>query len=230
VLAPSLRAAPAAVLWALCSAVGAQTAFSVTGLSDYRYRGVSLSNERPAVRAGVAHEGASGWFLGGSAVSVSLYTGGRQAQFFGYGGLTGTWGERHGWEAGATLVRFSDDAAFDYHEWFVGVRGERWNARLHHSPDYFGSGVRTAYGEVNGGMRLSREWRATAHAGALRSLRRVAGARDAWALDGALGVARASDAWDVGLQLIAGSRSGLYPVVYGPHARSALALSATYAF
>lgn len=228
--APSLRAALALALSALCAAAGAQTAFSVSALSDYRYRGVSLSNERPTWRAGVAHDGASGWYLGGSIVGVSLEPAGRQAQLLGYGGVTGTLWQHLGWEAGATGVHFSADSAADYHEWFAGVHGERWNARLHYSPDYFGSGARTAYGELNVGKSLSRWWRATAHVGALRRLQRAGGVGDTWSLDGALGLALARDAWDVGFELTAGSRSGLYPVVYGHHARGALVLSATYAF
>src|SRR3954447_18838394 len=72
VLAPCLRAGLAAAMWALCSIACAQTGFSVAALSDYRYRGVSLSNERPTWRAGVTHDGASGWYVGASLAGVSL--------------------------------------------------------------------------------------------------------------------------------------------------------------
>src|SRR4030095_11551672 len=186
VLAQSLRAALAAALWAACSAAAAQTAFGVAALSDYRYRGVSLSDERPTVRASVAHDAAGLWYAGASLVGVSLEPGGRQLQGIGYGGLTGALSQRVGWEAGATVVRFSIDTTSDYHEWFAGIHGERWNARLHYSPNYFGRSVRTVYGELNSGKSLSRSLRATAHLGALRRVGGAAG--DPWNLDAGVGL------------------------------------------
>jgi hypothetical protein len=34
-----------------------------------------------------------------------------------------------GWEAGATVARFSTDSQFDYHEWFAGVHGDALETR-----------------------------------------------------------------------------------------------------
>lgn len=227
--ARDLRAALATVLCAASGGALAQTAFSVALLSDYRYRGISLSNDRPTLRAGVAHDGASGWYAGASLVGVSLEPDDRQLQVIGYLGLTGTLADAVGWEAGATVARFSTDSQFDYHEWFAGVHGERWNARLHYSHDYFGSGVRTAYGELNAGLPLTRSWRATAHVGALKRVGGASGSGEPWNLDAALGLAMAHDAWDLRLDLIGGSRSGVYPVTYG-RVHGAVVLSAGYAF
>jgi hypothetical protein len=51
------------VLWALlsCTSACAQVSGSATLLSDYRFRGVSLSDGQPAVQLGVAWERDDGW-------------------------------------------------------------------------------------------------------------------------------------------------------------------------
>jgi uncharacterized protein (TIGR02001 family) len=224
-----LRAALGAALFLVCCGVIAQTGGSVGFVSDYRYRGVSLSHDRPTFRLGVAHDAASGWYAGGSIVGVSLDPVRRQLQVIGYLGLSGRLSERLGWEAGGTLVHFGTDSQFDYHEWFTGLQGERWNMRLHYAPDYFGSATRTAYGEFNAGMPLSPRMRATAHVGALKRVGGPSGAAERWSLDAALGLALRCDAWDFQLEWTGGSRSGVYPVTYG-HVGGVLVLSASYAF
>ena len=228
-MALGLRAALAAALWAFCHVAVAQTGGSAALLSDYRYRGISLSDDQPAVRGGVAHDGA-GWYAGGSIVGVSLGEHGRQLQVIGYLGLTGKLWEHSGWEAGGNVVHFGADSQFDYHEWFTGVHGERWNMRLHYSPSYFGSGTHTAYGELNVGLPLSRDIRATAHLGGLKRVGGTSGAAEHWSFDAALGVAMTCAAWDFGLEVVNGSnRSGAYPIAYD-RVHGVLVLSASYAF
>ena len=228
-LAPGLRAALGAALCAVCHGAIAQTGGSAALLSDYRYRGISLSDDQPTLRGGVTHDGA-GWFAGGSIIGVSLRPHGRQLQVIGYLGLTGNLSEHLGWEAGATVVHFGADSQFDYHEWFTGAHGERWNVRLHYSPSYFGSDTRTAYGEFNVGLPLSRVMRATAHLGGLKRVGGTSGAAERWSLDAALGLAMTRDDWDFGLEATnVSNRSGVYPIAYD-RVHGVLVLSASYAF
>jgi uncharacterized protein (TIGR02001 family) len=231
VLRPGLRAAlGAALLVLVCVGVSAQTGGSIALLSDYRYRGVSLSDDRPTLRLSVVHDAESGWYAGGSLAGVSLEPSGRQLQVLGYLGLTGKFAQGLGWDAGATAIHFSADSRFDFLEVFTGVHAERWNLRLHYAPDYFGSGARTAYVELNGGLPLSRFVRATAHVGGLARLAGTVVAADRWSFDGAVGLAMARDAWDLQIDLTSGSNgSGVYPVGYD-RVRGVLVLSASYAF
>ena len=224
-----LRAALGAALFLVCYGAIAQTGASVAFVSDYRYRGVSFSHDQPTLRLGVVHDAASGWYAGGSLVGVALYPQRHQLQLTGYLGLSRPLSERLGWEAGVLAVHFGADSQFDYHEWFIGLQGERWNMRLYGSPDYFGSGTRTAYGELNAGLPLSRFTRATARLGVLMRLGGASGEVERRHLDAGLGLAMARNAWDLQLALITGGRSGVYPVAYGP-VREALVLSASYAF
>ena len=224
------RAALCPSLFFVCGMAFAQAGGSMTFLSDDRYRGISLSQEKPTLRVSGAYDDPSGWFAGGSLTEVKLYRPQWQVQVLGYAGYAGRLSERFGWEAGATVVHFGSDSQYDYQEAFAGLSGERWNTRLHYSPDYFGSGARTVYGELNLGLPLSPLTRLTAHAGALMRVggTSIEGARTNF--DGSLGLAVARDAWDVQIAWIAGGRSAVYPTAYGRASRGALVLSASLSF
>jgi uncharacterized protein (TIGR02001 family) len=226
-----LRAALCPSLFLACGVAFAQVGGNIAFLSDYRYRGVSLSKDEPTLRLSVGYDDPGGWFGGASLTGVMLFRPRWQAQVLGYAGYAGRLSDRLGWEAGATGVHFDTDSRYDYCEIFTGLSGERWNARLHYSPDYFGSGARTAYSEFNVGLPISALTRATAHIGALMWLGGtppIEGGR--LNFDGSLGLAVARDAWEVQLAWVAGARSTVYPIVYGRASRSALVLSASLSF
>jgi uncharacterized protein (TIGR02001 family) len=225
-----LRAALCPSLFLACGVAFAQVGASVALLSDYRYRGISLSDERPTLLLSAAYDDPGGWFGGGSLTEVKLYRPRWQVQALGYAGYASRLSDRLGWEAGVTGVHFGTDSRYDYDEVFAGLNGERWNMRAHYSPDYFGSGARTVYGEFNVGVPLSALMRATAHIGALM---RVGGTSTEGAnasFDASLGAAVARDAWEVQLAWVAGGRSAVYPTAYGRASRGALVLSASLAF
>lgn len=230
-LTAGLRAALCTSLFLACGVASAQTGGSVAFFSNYLYRGVSLSDERPTLSLSVTHDDPNGWFGGASLTGVTLGPDlRRQLQVLGYAGYAGRLSDRLGWEAGATAVHFGADSRYDYVEAFTGLSGERWNMRLHYAPDYFGSGARTAYGEFNAGLPLSPMTRATAHVGALMRVGGISTEGGRLTLDGSLGLAVARDAWEVRLDWIAGGRSAVYPTAYGRAAGSALVLSASLAF
>jgi uncharacterized protein (TIGR02001 family) len=229
-LAAGLRVALGPSLFLACGAALAQVGGSIAFLSDDRYRGVSLSREQPTLRLSAAYDAPSGWFAGASLTGVSLGRTGRQAELLGYGGFVGRVSERLGWEAGMLVVHYGGDTRYDYGEGFAGLTGEKWNLRLHYSPDYFGSGARTAYGEFNVGLPLSPITRATGHLGALVQVGGVSVGGERLTLDGSLGLAVGRDAWEVRLDWIVGGRSAVYPTAYGRTSSGALVLSASVAF
>ena len=149
------------LLWAC--ACRAQVAGSVGVVSDYRYRGVSLSDDRPALQLSIDRDFAGGTYAGLMLSSVRLrdHAG---IQWLPYAGIAR---ERGGlrWEAGVQYHGFST-RGLDFVQWFAGVGGERVQARLHHAPLYFGSGP-AWYFEVDAQQPLSAHWRLLGHAGAL---------------------------------------------------------------
>lgn len=228
-LTASLRAALGATLLLVCCTAPAQTGASVALVSDYRYRGISLSDEQPTLRLAVTHDAASGWYAGGSLAGVTLEPARRQLQLLGYLGRSGRLSPQLHWEAGALVVHFGADSRFDYQEGFAGLQGDRWSTRIHFSPDYFGSGARTAYGELNAGLPVSRFTRAAAHVGALMRVGGASAESQRLQFDASMSLALARDLWELQVDLVTGGRSGIYPVVYG-RTHAVVVLSASHVY
>lgn len=224
----ALRVALCAPLVLAGGAACAQVGLSVAFLSDYRYRGVSLSDQKPTLRLGIDYDDPSGWYGGLSFVGVEPRPDRRQLESVGYAGYAGRLSDSLGWEAGATAAHFGIDSIYDYQELFAGVQGDGWNVRLHYSPDYFGSGARTVYGEVNAGMPLSPLVRATAHLGTLMLVADAPAGARRQNVDASVGLAVARDAWELRLDLVVANRS-TYSQPYGA-ARGALVLGASLAY
>jgi uncharacterized protein (TIGR02001 family) len=153
-------------LWLLmcAGACRAQAAGSVAVVSDYRYRGISLSDGEPALQLQLDRDFASGAYAGLMLSSVRVYdTAGMQ--WLPYAGIVR---ERSGlrWEAGVQYHGFTV-RGLDFVQWFAGVGGERVQARLHYAPRYFGA-IPAWYLEVDAQQRLSERWRLLGHAGVLR--------------------------------------------------------------
>jgi len=64
-------ALPATGAAGAADAPGGALSGNVALVSDYLFRGISQTNRRPAVQAGVEYDGAGGWYLGGWGSNVS---------------------------------------------------------------------------------------------------------------------------------------------------------------
>jgi uncharacterized protein (TIGR02001 family) len=226
----SLRAALLVLLaWAPALAM-AQASFSVGAVSDYRYRGVSLSDGSPSLQANATYDHSSGAYAGAALAHVHLGYTQSTLQGTAYAGFARRLGEQWSVDAGATAVRFNGGSDYDYQEWYVGVARERFGTRLSVSPHYFGVGGRTLYGEVNASMALAAGLDLVGHAGYLHPQ----AARWLYVppsrADFRLGLSMAFDAWTAQLAVSA-TRSGaaLYPGARENGARR-LVLGATRTF
>lgn len=170
-------------LLALSPACWAQLGGSVALESDYRFRGTSLSNEKPDLRLTLAWDHASGLYLGGSATRYEFRPGEPGTALLGYAGLARELAPGWQWELGVTRTHLSEYAYYDYTEAYLGLLADRGSLRLYLSPDYYGADARTAYLELAWGWPLAPDWRLFAQGGALRRLDQP-GIR----LDGRLGV------------------------------------------
>lgn len=161
----------ALLAWGLVPAVArAQVSTSLSVLSDYRIRGVSVSARRPALSLSVADDLSNGVYFGGSFIGQegpehSPHKVGHM-EYVGYAmrkdGLA--------WEVGADNQDLSvytqpTKVHLKYSEAYVGVSGEALSARVYYSPNYLRSGLNVAYAEVNGVVRPADAWRVTGHVG-----------------------------------------------------------------
>ncbi len=197
---------PAAVSFLAAMLLGAPAAYaqwsgSAGVVSDYLYRGVSLSSGRPAPRVALNYDADSGWYGGAQVVSAQLAGAtGRGAQWLAYGGYAERLPSGLSWEAGVSRYTFRQLPRWRFNEVHGGVAFGNAGARLYYSPDYLGMGTRTWYGELNGGWELAGGLGAFWHAGYLGSVRAAPGAVIG-RHDARVGVQAAVDGWRAELSL-----------------------------
>jgi len=188
-------------------------------VSDYRYRGISLSRGDPALQASVAYDDASGLY-GGLFVSnvqfaISPH---RQLQAVAYGGYAPRLERGLGMEVGATYAAFTGPGTYDYAEAYAGIVAEGLSARVYYAPRYFGRDSGAWYAELNGAQPLADRVRLTAHVGLLANLGRdtTYGAADRRVLDGRVGIAIELAAFAVQVSWVGvGSTRTGYPISQG---------------
>ncbi len=205
----------------------AQISTSLSVDSDYRYRGISLSNARPAMRLNLAYDHASGAYGGVSLIGTRADSyGDIGLSYVGYAGYV--WQTRNGpsLEAGISDTHIRDTFTYDYNEVYGGVITQAFTARVYYAPHYYGGRTRTLYSEFDTAKRLSPDWRAFLHAGVLTPLN---GARRRERYDVRAGLAVSLSHYEL---QAAWSRTAPAPVYFArrPDNGDALVLSATCFF
>lgn len=155
----------------LLHAGGAHAQLSTTAsiVSDYRARGVSLSDGKVAPQLTLNYDHPDGWYLGGFASRVNLRGVEDTSQLITYAGYAHLLSPGVSWEAGASKSFFQRGAKYEYAESFVGLATESLSGRLSYAPHYFGKKDGTFYAEVNGNTPLNDSLRLVAHVGLQRS-------------------------------------------------------------
>ena len=154
----------------LAAPARAQISASASLASDYRFRGISLSDSRPALTAGLAYDHASGAYAGVSVIGVDTPHDGIQMlgtiEYIGYAtrrsmGLS--------WDVGLhneDLRAYADkEYVLRYTEVYAGVTSNNISAYLYYSPDYFKAGASILYADVDGALRPAAQWRLFGHVG-----------------------------------------------------------------
>lgn len=148
--------------------VRAQWSGRVGVVSDYRYRGASLSDGEASAQLSVAYDGERGGYAGVLVSSVRFPFGiGADTLILPYAGHA--WSLRSGLsvEVGAQYHQFASWSRYDYPEVYAGLSTQRLNARLYYARHYFGD-TPTWYAELNSTRELSERFHALAHAGVMR--------------------------------------------------------------
>lgn len=227
----TLRAALAPIALLLGGAAQAQLGATVSVDSDYRFRGVSLSDSKPAWRVTLNHDFISGAYAGASATQVELARDDRYSQLVGYAGYVTRPLDGRSFEFGASFSHFTGDTSYDYLDAYAGLLAQRWGLRVHYAPDYFGRGVQVAYVDANANWPLNANVRLFGHVGALVPLAgRSFGPDDRRTrVDLRLGLGATAGSLDVQLAWVDATRGGPYPAVYAGR-RSTWQLSALLSF
>ena len=153
----------------LATTAVAQVSFNASIVSDYRFRGVSLSQGEPAAQLTASYDHNSGWYAGLFGSNVQFDPGSsREAQLTGFTGFARRIGSGLSVDAGASFSTFSGGENYNYLELQAGVTASALAARLYFAPNYFEQGLSTLYGELNGSHRLADRLKLVAHGGVLK--------------------------------------------------------------
>jgi uncharacterized protein (TIGR02001 family) len=170
-LGPAPGLALLLALSCLAPAARAQVSGGVTAATDYRLRGVSLTDRRGAVTASIVYDHESGVYAGGSLVAHDpARQGPRILGYQAYVGVAGRMAGGPTWDVGVSRVDmapyFDRRYSVEYTQAYVGLSQGGLSARLSLADDYPRKGVGTAYAEINGAARPAEAWRLTGHLGA----------------------------------------------------------------
>jgi uncharacterized protein (TIGR02001 family) len=213
----------------LATAARAQLGATIAVDSDYRYRGVSLSDSKPSGRLTLNYDAPERWYAGASVTRAVLTPIESYNQLLGYAGGSTSVGDGRDLELGVDGSHFSGISGYDFAEAFVGLLAERWSARLYLAPDYYGRHVSVVYSELNAHVPLDAQSRLFAHAGALVPVRGATGEADRTRVDLSLGAGLALRAWDLHVALVGASAGGPYPAVANGR-QAAVVVGASYSF
>jgi uncharacterized protein (TIGR02001 family) len=219
----------AAVLWAADAL--SQVSGSVALLSDYRFRGISLTGNRPALQATVVYDHPGGAYAGLFASNVRLDTG-TSLQGIGFAGYAMRLADRFDIDVGASWSGFSGRQDVGYGEIHAGAAYQGFTARLSYAPTYFGEHEGAWYFEASGTYALGGPFSALAHAGVLR---RESGAYAYYETartvgDARLGIGARFDGTSVRLEWVGISTLGYAYPVAGDQRRNSVVLSVTRSF
>ena len=165
-----MRGAAIVLFYFLASGAGAQISGTATLVSDYRYRGFTLSDRKPAAQVGLTYDDPLGWYAGAFGSTVRLAPpAGANFQAIAFGGFASRLASGITLEAGGDYSAFTGATSDDYGEIFLGAATENVSARLYYSPKYFGQSSDALYGEINVSQTVIGSVRLLLHAGYLRT-------------------------------------------------------------
>ena len=189
--------APSLVLLAALLGAAPTARAQVSGVfglvSDYRLRGVSLTDGRAVATLGLNYDHPSGVYAGGGVIAHD--PSGHSPRLLGYqayAGVAGRFADGPNWDVGVSRVDmgpyFEQRYSLEYTQAYVGLSQGGLSARLSLAENYPQRNGTTAYAELNGALRPADRWRLTGHVGALAQLGGSRGERTRYDL--AVGVVR----------------------------------------
>lgn len=167
------RALRGVVILLLClfaSRANAQFSGTLSVVSDYRYRGITLSDQKPAVQLGVTYDDPVGWYAGAFGSTVRLAPpAGPNFQAIAFAGYAARLSSEVTVEAGGDYAAFTGASSDDYGEIFLGAATDGLSGRVYYSPRYFGQQGSGSYAEINASQPLMERVRVFAHVGFLNA-------------------------------------------------------------
>ncbi|MEO8926345.1 MAG: TorF family putative porin [Caulobacteraceae bacterium] len=162
----------------LAGGATAQVAVSASLATDYRYRGVSLSDGNPTLGVNLSYDQGAGAYVGGSVVGGESAQAGVRilgfTEYLGYAHRIGTDVTGDVGVSDTRFVQYYNSTRFESNtEIYSGFRTRHFSYYLYYSPRYFEGGPSTVYAEINAAYPFAPKWRVFGHLGVLTPLDRA---------------------------------------------------------
>lgn len=152
-------------LLCVSGAAHAQFSSTITGTTDYDFRGFSQSAKDPAIQGSLDYAFPAGFAIGTWASNVD-FDNDADVELDFYGNYTGKINDDTSWQIGFNAYTYpSSDDVKDYVEYFVGLSAGMFGVKQWYSDDLFKSGSSGAYTEGNFTYPLPQNFNVQLHAG-----------------------------------------------------------------
>jgi uncharacterized protein (TIGR02001 family) len=201
----------AAAALAVAAPAAGQVSASVSIDSDFRLRGLSMSDRKPAISLALAYDHPSGFYVGGQAIAAPF---GDETRMVGYVEYAGYAWRAKGlsWDLGVDnqnlSLYYGGRYRWDYSDVYAGVSGRNLGVHVYYSPNYLTHDTSAGYLSVDGAFRPADNWRVFGHLGAFTPLHKgpdAAWLRDSY--DARIGVARVFSHAEVRLSAVGATPS-----------------------
>lgn len=152
----NFKIATAVSLLALTGVAHAGLSSTWTATSDYDFRGLTQSDEDPALQASIDFATESGWYVGAWASNVE-FSPASDADYEVdlYTGFAGTSEGGLGWDVGALYYSYPEDSDINFPEIYGGISYGVLKAKLWYSNDFGASDEDGTYIEGNAALPLA---------------------------------------------------------------------------
>jgi uncharacterized protein (TIGR02001 family) len=182
----------------------AQVSAALSITNDYRVRGISFSNRRPALSVSLSDDLANGVYMGATAIAQDVTE--EDIRMLGdieYLGYARRLSNGLAWEVGLDRQHYDSYGTvrlrLNYADAYVGLSKGAFSTRLYYSPNYNGEGHSMGYLEANATLRPADAWRVAAHVGVQQAFNHWRGASMKPRYDGRVDVIRSFGRAEVSL-------------------------------
>ncbi len=145
-----IHLAAASALLAGATAAQAEISANVTVTSDYLFRGISQTDEKPAIQGGFDYAWDSGFYVGTWASNVNYgpateFDLGTSTEFDYYGGFAGETDGGFGYDIAFIYFDYQGESSFDYQEIALGFSYGDLSFGVNYSNEYLGEGGPTMW-------------------------------------------------------------------------------------
>jgi uncharacterized protein (TIGR02001 family) len=159
-----LKVLSAVGLLALAGTANAGLSGTVTATNDYDFRGITQTNEDPALQASIDFATEGGWYVGAWASNVDFGSD-ANVEVDAYTGFTGKIGENLNWDAGLVYYTYPGESDLNTAEIYGSLAWKFIKGKVNYTNDVASSGNSGLYLDASANVPIGDRFSLQAHVG-----------------------------------------------------------------